>query len=208
MIHFILIRHGETLWTKERRYQGSSNTKLTAKGRKQIQPFVREITKYHPDIIFSSGLDRVKESAQILCEPLNKRPKIDRRLDEIGFGIWEGKTANELVEENDPVYMKWLRGKVVTPKGGEAFNVFEKRVIEFIEDCRKKHDNKKIVIVTHGGVIRLFLIYILMLSREYMFRFRVDPGTMTILGDYQYTKQLTMINSPRPIKGLVPTVCV
>ncbi len=208
MIHFILIRHGETLWTRERRYQGSSNTKLTAKGRKQIQPFVREITKYQPDIIFSSGLDRVKESSRILCKPLNKRPKIDRRLDEIGFGVWEGKTANELVEENDSVYMEWLRGKVVTPKGGETFNVFEKRVVEFIEDCRKKHNNKKIVIVTHGGVIRLFLIYILMLSQEYMFRFRVDPGTMTILGDYQYTKQLVMVNSTRPSKGLVPTVCV
>lgn len=208
MIHFVLIRHGETLWTKEKRYQGKSNTPLTTQGRKQMKRFVSEISKYQPDIIFSSHLSRSFESAQILCEPLRKRPKIDERLAELGFGAWEGKTANELMAEKDSAYMQWFKGKIQTPKGGESLPSLHKRVRSFIRYCEKNFDSKKIIIVTHGGVIRMFLSEFLHLPHRQLFQFRIDPGSMTVIGKYQYSSQLILLNSPAPIKGIVPRGCV
>ncbi len=208
MIHFILIRHGETPWTKERRYQGSADTTLTKEGERQIKRFVTAVRRYDPDLIFSSSLKRAKQSANILAYPLGKRLKIDQRLNELSFGVWEGKTADELVQENDPAFAQWIKGEIFTPEGGESIISFEKRVTSFINDCRKKHDNKKMIIVTHGGVIRMFIKVILDLPVKNLFQFRIDPGTITILGDYQYTKQLIQINSQNPNKGIVPEGCI
>jgi len=208
MIHFILIRHGETDWTKERRYQGSSNVRLNTQGRRQVRRFVREVTSYRPEIIFSSELGRCRESAEILCRPMGMNPMVDPRLNELSFGDWEGKTADELVEEGNPQYARWITGKAVTPKGGESVMSLRKRVRVFIEDCVREHDNKRIVIVTHGGPIRMFLLEILKLSQKDLFQFRIDPGTMTVLGYYRYIRQLVYSNSTSPMKGLVPEGCV
>ncbi len=208
MIHFVVIRHGETIWNKERRYQGSLDTSLTAKGKKQIQRFVSEISKFQPDIIFSSHLGRAIESANILCKPLGKKPKIDARLGELGFGAWEGKTAAELMAQKDPAYLQWYKGKVVTPKGGESLRSFQKRINSFIRYCEKNFDNKKIIIVTHGGAIRMFLSEFLDIPHPRLFQFRVDPGSITVIGKYQHSSQLILLNSPTPMKGIVPIGCV
>jgi broad specificity phosphatase PhoE len=207
MIHFILIRHGETDWTKQRRYQGRFDTSLNVNGRRQIQRFVKEITRYRPDLIFSSQLARSKESAAILCAPLKKRPKVDARLNELSFGQWEGKTAGELIEANDPVYDQWMKRKIITPQGGESIRSLQKRVRSFIRDCVRKYNNKKIIIVTHGGPIRIFLAQLLNLPHEAMFQFRIDPGTITILGRYDYSSQLILLNSISPKPGVVPEGC-
>jgi len=208
MIYFVLIRHGETLWTKEKRYQGSTDTRLTAKGKKQIHRFVQKISKFRPDVIFSSCLSRSKDSAKILCQPLKKRPKVDARLNELRFGTWEGKTADELMTEKEPSYARWYKGKIVTPKGGESTESLRKRIKSFIRYCLKNYDNKKIIIVTHGGPIRMFLFELLNLNQQHLFQFRIDPGSMTIIGKYQYSTQLILLNSTTPLKGIIPNGCV
>jgi len=207
MIYFVLIRHGETSWTKQKRYQGSADTKLNARGRKQIQNFVSEVKRYHPDVIFSSSLKRCQESAGILCMPLKMKPTIDARLNELSFGEWEGKTADELIKEKDKEYAQWIKGKPVTPQGGEAVQSLRKRVKAFISHCVKHHDNKRIIIVTHGGALRMFLIELLGLSMKTCFQFRIDPGTMTVVALYDYSRQLVLLNSTNPKKGIVPHGC-
>jgi alpha-ribazole phosphatase len=207
MIYFVLIRHGETHWTKQKRYQGTSDTRLNARGRKQIQNFVNEVVRYKPHVIFSSSLERCRESAEILCEALEMKPMIDDRLNELHFGDWEGKTAEELIKEKNKTYGRWIKGKLVTPQGGESVQSLRKRVRAFIGHCVEKYDNKKIIIVTHGGPIRMFFIELLKLSMKTCFQFRVDPGTMTILGVYDYSTQLVLLNSPLPKKGIVPHGC-
>ena len=208
MLHFILIRHGETSWTKEKRYQGSTNTQLTTLGKKQIQRFSKEITRYQPDIIFSSALDRSRESAEILCSEMNIKPTVDKRLNEMSFGRWEGKTANKLIEEGNKRYDRWMKGGLATPQGGETVAALRKRVKSFINDTVKKHDDKKIVIVTHGGTIRMFFIELLKLPMKTCLQFRIDPGTMTIISKNDYSTQMVLLNSTTPKKGIVPHGCV
>ncbi len=208
MIHFVFIRHGQTQWNKERRFQGSLDSPLTQAGKSQIRRFCKEVTKYKPHTVFSSTLNRCKESASILAKPLKKRIKEDARLNELSFGAWEGCTSDELVAQKEPSYAKWYRGQAVTPKGGETIASLEKRIGSFIKYCRRNYDNKKVIIVTHGGCIRMFLKLLLQVPRKQMFYFRVDPGTMTVVGDYSKTRQLIQINSGTAIKGIVPDGCV
>ena len=70
------------------------------------------------------------------------------------------------------------------------------------------YDNKKIIIVTHGGPIRMFLFELLNLKQQHLFQFRIDPGSMTVIGKYQYSTQLILLNSTTPPKGIVPNGCV
>jgi len=170
--------------------------------------FVRELSKFQPDVVFTSHLDRCRESARIFCRPLKKRPKIDCRLRELGFGVWEGKTADELMAEKEPSYAQWYKGKIVTPKGGESTESLRKRIKSFIRDCLKNYDNKKIIIVTHGGPIRMFLFELLKLKQQHLFQFRIDPGSMTVIGKYRCSTQLILLNSTTPPKGIVPNGCV
>jgi len=208
MIHFILIRHGETAWTKAKRYQGQANTNLTKLGKKQVKRLVKPVSDYQPEIVFSSSLDRCKESASIICQNIDVPIKIDRRLNELNFGEWEGKTADELIESKNVKYLQWIKGNMVTPKGGESIPAFKKRIRSFINDCRKKYDDRKIVIVTHGGAIRMFLLECMRLSYDDIFKFRIDPGTMTVIGMYRYSTQLVALNCATPNKGIVPDGCI
>jgi len=208
MIHYVLIRHGETSWTKQRRYQGTSDTRLNARGKRQIQVFVREVARYKPHVVFSSSLNRCIESAQILCKSLKIKPKIDARLNELDFGEWEGKTAHELVKEKNKRYDQWIKGKPVTPQGGETVVALRKRVRHFINHCNRKYDNKRIIVVTHGGTMRMFFIELLKFSMNTCFTFRIDPGTMSIIAKHDYSTQLVLLNSSLPKKGLVPSDCV
>ncbi len=208
MIHFVLIRHGQTQWNKQKRFQGSADSPLTQTGKNQIKRFVKAVSAYRPHQIFSSTLNRSKDSANLLAKPLRIKVTEDKRLDELSFGVWEGLTADELMAKKDPAYAKWYKGQLVTPKGGETIISLQRRIESFIRHCRRKYNNKRIVIVTHGGCIRMFLKVLLGLSSKQMFYFRIDPGTMTVIGDYQKIRQLIQINSVNPPKGLVPGGCV
>jgi len=208
MLHFVFIRHGETAWTKQRRYQGSTDTQLNAIGKKQMQNFVSAIKRYKPHAIFSSSLTRCRESAEILSKPLKKKLVIDARLNEMNFGSWEGKTAHELIAEKSKSYDQWIRGKLMTPQNGESVLSIQKRIQLFTKHCLKKYDNKRIIIVTHGGSIRMFFIELLKFPMRACFQFRIDPGSMTIIGKYQHSTQLILLNSTTPPKGIAPIGCV
>jgi broad specificity phosphatase PhoE len=113
-----------------------------------------------------------------------------------------------LIKEKNKSYGQWIKGELVTPQGGETLRSLKKRVAGFIDECLKKRDNKKVIIVTHGGTIRMFFIIILKLSMKSCFQFRIDPGTMTILAKYDHSAQLVSLNSSSPKKGIVPNGCV
>jgi len=184
MTRFILVRHGETAWTRQRRYQGSSNVPLSPIGKKQVRSLAKKIHRYEADLMYTSTLKRACESGEILLPAVGLKPKKDQRLNEINFGRWEGKTAKELLEGKDRIYEKWLNGSWVTPPGGESMLAFRMRIRDFIHDCRKKHNNKNILVVFHGGAINMFLLEALKLPKRYMFHFHIDPASVTVLNFY------------------------
>ena len=84
-----LIRHGETPWTRAQRYQGRSDIRLSAQGRKQARSIVRLLKREKPTQLYTSGLRRAQETAQIIAPSLKLSPRIDPRLNELDFGSRE-----------------------------------------------------------------------------------------------------------------------
>lgn len=103
----------------------------------------------------------------------------DQRIAEIDFGDWEMKAWDEIPSEQiDPWYQNFV---TETPPNGESLESFQARLQDFMEEIQKKHENDKILIITHSGIIRLIWQYILEFPIENMFRIQPQYGKKTII---------------------------
>jgi len=195
MMDFILIRHGDTLWTQQKRYQGTTDVSLSPEGKKKMRALAKTLRSVNADWLCTSSLARGRESGKIIAQSLGIKAIEDSRLNEVGFGQWEGKTSEELLKENNPIYKEWMKGRLVTPKGGESFYSLQKRIRGFLKDCLKHDENKKIVIVSHSGAIRMIVLEALGLPIDCLFYFRIDPASVTILRHYADSAQLVCLNN-------------
>jgi broad specificity phosphatase PhoE len=206
MTYLFLIRHGETPWTKERRFQGSTNTHLTSRGKSQAKAVANCLKRYGIHHVYSSDLWRARETAAFVSKTVKKKVVLDRRLRELGFGIWEGRTAAELLKDKTCGYSHWCRGKKVTPKKGEKIATFRKRVSGFLKSIASRHPGKKVAIVTHGGPVKIFLYEALKLPYRSLWSFRVEPASITIIGIGKHFSQVFTMNDtshlPRHLTAL------
>ena len=120
MTTVVLIRHGETFWTHQRRFQGLTDTALTPKGKRQARAAARIVKSLGIDVLYTSTLKRAIQTGLPIQRLTRKQIRKDNRINELSFGTWEGKTADELIRAKDPIYRKWIRGNVVAPPKGES----------------------------------------------------------------------------------------
>ncbi len=189
-----LIRHGETEWTRKKRFQGNTDIELTSRGRKQAAALGRRLKDSGIDILYASPLKRAAESARILSKSLKKKPFSDKRLCELGFGEWEGKSPAELLEQKNSRYREWCRGKLVSPRGGEPLKAFRKRVGSFYRDILRRHRGKRIAIVTHGGPVKIFIYEALKLPYRSLWSFRVEPASLSVIAAGDHFSQVWLQN--------------
>lgn len=154
IVSITLLRHGITKENKERKYIGWMDVGLDEDALKS--GCAAKLDRSF-DVIYTSDLKRCKETAELVT--CSKAIIKDQRLREINFGLWEGKTYQEL--KNIQLYQKWLIAPFETDlPEGEVFLQFKKRVLqcwrEIIAQFGQKQ-NRNILIVTHGGPIRLLL---------------------------------------------------
>jgi probable phosphoglycerate mutase len=152
----LLARHGETDWNREGRWQGHSNTSLNELGREQARALAEELTD-EIDVVYSSDLARARETAEIVAGRLGLEVRFDPRLRERGFGSWEGLTRAE-IEERD----------------GEPFEAFADRMHAFLEDVLQRHPGELVLVIAHGGSIRV--IHALALGLDYVRDHRSIPA--------------------------------
>ena len=181
MVRLILVRHGETKWTAERRYQGHCNTPLTAQGCRHAAKAARALQAVPVDFIYSSTLGRARETAQFIKKILRRPVRHDSRLNELSFGRWEGRTAREIMRAGDRTYRAWIAGRKVSPPGGETLASFQKRTARFLREICLRHKGKTVVLVSHGGTIKMMLCRLLKLPFRYFWVFRVDPASISVV---------------------------
>ena len=150
-----IIRHGQTDWNIEHRIQGKTDIVLNTEGIKQVELITQKIANLKIDSIISSDLKRAYMTAQIINEKFNKTIKADKRLREFNFGTLEGITRDQITQE---IWKKFDENSkqfnAETKK--EVFN----RIKSFIDDIKSKNLNKNVLVVTHGGPIRMINYYI------------------------------------------------
>lgn len=171
-LELVLVRHGRTLWNMERRYLGHRDMELLPGAYEELAAFKHELAKMRFDAVFCSDLVRCRQTLRCLRPDLAGTACYDNRLREMDFGMFEGCTYEQL--QFDPLYRAWIdHPSSVTPPGGESWESFEQRVRAFLRGIRESFANEhiqslgygevrpiaaaptQILIVTHGGVIRL-----------------------------------------------------
>jgi len=161
----ILIRHGETEWNSQQRMQGHSNSDLSAEGRGQIQALGKWMKYVSFDHIYSSDTLRAMQTAKAITQFSGHTLHLDKRIREKNLGVFEGLTSNEAKERFPDVYNLFkTAGRNYVIDKGESTQQLLDRSLEFIEEIRLRHPDQRVVIVTHGGVVRVLMKHTLGLS--------------------------------------------
>ena len=151
------IRHGAIEETLKGRYIGSTDARLSEKGKRSLKQISEQFGYPYAEKIYSGPLSRCIESCSIIYP--SREIKTVGSLSECSFGEWEGKSASELA--GDPAFALWLQNSDKTPPpGGESGKQFASRVCKgferIVEDIISS-GTKTAAIVTHGGVIMTIL---------------------------------------------------
>ena len=155
------IRHGETIWNKEKKIQGKSDIPLNEYGKKLAHITADAMKGINFDIVYSSPLIRAKQTAEILINNRNLVINEDSRLTEMCFGEEEGANISDIYSHPEMKLYNFIHNpeNYIPPVGGETFEELYHRCKSFIEDIILPAENKyeSMLVVGHGALIRGFI---------------------------------------------------
>ena len=150
----IVIRHGETAWNREKRMQGTTDTRLSDVGRAQAQALGRRLAGHRFSALYSSDLSRARDTASAIAEHTSRAVVTDPRLQERRFGIFEGLTADEIVARYPGEHARFAsRDPDYEVPGGESARGFMQRCLGCLSEIAGRHPGGEVVVVTHGLVL-------------------------------------------------------
>lgn len=156
MVNLYFVRHGQTEWNAVRKLQGVKDSPLTKEGLDQSKLLKQALSQINFDRIISSPLKRAHHTAKLISHN-NSKISIDENLCEMSFGEIEG-TPKEEFENEYPTefYNLWHHADLYNPCkfNGETFKSLKNRVLEFL-DSLKEYENKTILVVAHGMVLKM-----------------------------------------------------
>ena len=140
MTELLLVRHGETDWNRDRRFQGYADPGLNDIGREQAWALADELASERVDAIYTSDLSRARETAEIIAERVGAPVVLDRKLREIDVGEWQGLT--------------WPEVEARYPDGVRNWPELGARVVAALRRISAVHPGGRVLIVGHGGTVR------------------------------------------------------
>lgn len=195
MTHIYLVRHGETAWNVEGRFQGQSDTPINETGRQQADALGRYLKGKNLQAIYTSDLIRALDTSRIIAAYHNVDIKPDPRLRELNFGSWEGMDYYEIQSKHPIVLTEWQENILKTaPPGGESLEQLAKRVQVVYEHIISIDLKDEILIVAHGGVLQVLLCYALNLPFQNYWQFHLDPGSLSEIAIYPEGVILNRLN--------------
>lgn len=159
MTRLILIRHGETDWNVEGRYQGQADPPLNAQGLDQAHLLAEALADVELQVLYSSTLGRARQTAQVLTETLGLTLHLEPRLMEIHQGDWQGRLRADIGARYPDLFRRWeTEPWDVTPPGGEHLRQVQARVYAAVDDIVARHQGGRIGLVTHRIPIALIKV--------------------------------------------------
>lgn len=184
---FVLLRHGETALTPQKRFSGSGGTdpSLSEVGREQAE---RAATAFAArgtiQAIVSSPLKRCQETAQVVAARLGLDVRVDAGLRETDFGAWEGLTFGEVRERQPEELNAWLASPDAAPPGGESFASVADRVSETRDRLAAEYAGRTVLLVTHVTPIKTLVRLALGAPPESLFRMELSAASVSAVAYY------------------------
>jgi len=195
MTTIYLVRHGETEWNQQSRFQGASDIPLSPRGFQQAEALKNRLEDSHFSEIYSSDLKRAKQTAQVISDGQTKDPVVDARLREINFGEWEGLTYDQIQMKESDALAAWEEDLYnQAPPGGESLRQLIERVTSFWKGLDTSRSTEKILIVAHGGTLQCLICLLLNHDPEKYWQFHLSPASISIIQVYQAGAILNLHN--------------
>jgi 2,3-bisphosphoglycerate-dependent phosphoglycerate mutase len=154
MTEMILVRHGETDWNRELRFQGHVDVSLNDIGLEQARRLGLRLAGERANALYASDLLRAQQTAQPVGRELRITPISDPALREQSFGVVDGMRVDDIKLQHPQAWQSWLRfDEDFSMPDGESTRQFHERVMEAVQRLVANHPGETLVVVTHGGVL-------------------------------------------------------
>lgn len=196
----ILIRHGETDWSYQKRYCGFTDIELNEKGRQQARRLLKRLSKEKIHKVYSSDMKRTLQFAKIVFKDLPAEELLDLR--EMNFGIFEGLTYKDIMEKYPKVYREWLGNPldIIVPRG-ESLKTLVRRVRKALKRILSQNSDKKVAVFTHGGPIRVILCDILELDLKEVWKIEQELASISIIEFVEERGKVHLLNDISYLNG-------
>jgi probable phosphoglycerate mutase len=181
----LLVRHGQTEFSLQRRYSGRGDPALTEAGRRQAAAVAKRLGS-RDDIaaIATSPLSRAKDTGTAIGETTGASVAEWPELIETDFGRWEGLTFTEAAERDPDLHRSWLADHTVTTPDGESFDQVHARVVGVRDRALAEFPGSTIVVVSHVTPIKTLLRIGLDAGPSLLFRLHLDLASLSVVEFY------------------------
>lgn len=196
MTKIIFVRHGQTLWNDLGKYQGHTDIPLSKLGIEQAYKVAKRLKNEQVNIIYASDLKRAKHTAEIIAIEHNNIPVITMsQFREINFGVWEGKTYQEISKLYPDLLQIWLTEpeKLIIPQG-ETFQEMLTRAWSGLNYILANHKDETVILVAHGVTIGAIICTILGIKLNNLWRIKQGNTGISIVEFYNNKGILTLFN--------------
>jgi broad specificity phosphatase PhoE/ribonuclease HI len=181
----LLLRHGQTDLSRQRRYSGRGNPELTDTGRRQAADAARHLAaKGAISAVVSSPLQRAHDTAKAAANALGLDVQVDEDLTETDFGQWDGLTFLEAAERHPELHSRWLRDTSLPAPGGESFDEVARRVERFRDRIVAEHGGSTVLVVSHVTPIKTLLRMALGAGPSVLYRLHLDLASLSVAEFY------------------------
>lgn len=158
MTTILLVRHGQSEWNREGRWQGHADPPLSDAGRRQARELADKLARTRLDAIYSSDLERARATAEVVAAAHSLQVVADPALREIDVGEWSGLTTDEIERRYPAGFQRHVDGDDGW-QDGEPHAAMSSRIVEAISRIADTHPVGQVLCVLHGGVMRALLAH-------------------------------------------------
>jgi ribonuclease H / adenosylcobalamin/alpha-ribazole phosphatase len=176
----LLLRHGQTPLSAERRFAGRGDIPLTDVGVDQAAAAAEALAERGAiDLVLTSPLRRARETAEAVAQRTGAPLAVDDDLAETDFGSWEAMSFAEVMERWPDEMAAWMADATAAPPGGESFAAVAKRVDGALDRLLAAHQGQTVVVVSHVTPIKTLVCRALLAPAAAMFRMHLDVASLT-----------------------------
>jgi broad specificity phosphatase PhoE len=177
MLRLLVVRHGQTDFNAQRRYQGAIDVALNATGIRQAEALAQRLRADAIDAIVSSPFKRALQTARVIARAVPRDVQVMEHFRERSVGVYEGLTSDEVKARYPDLWGQHLTRQMnQAPPGGETILEVGCRVLEGLDQLKQRHSNETVLLVAHAFVGRVIYGIINRVSDEQFHAYRLENG--------------------------------
>lgn len=182
-LKLFFLRHGQTVFSRANAFCGALDPELTPEGIAMAEGVALAYQDKPWSAIYSSPMKRAIATADPLARALGIEPILRDGLREIQYGVWEGRSPEQVSTDHHDDYLRWLSDPAWNPPtGGETAVVIATRALAVIEEIKQRHSDGNVLVVSHKATIRIVLCGLLGIDvGRFRFRLGMPVGSISIV---------------------------